>query len=266
MPDMATSQTCLWYGPWTNVTEGSRLWPLSIDPYPLAKYQDISRVPSTHCLSLFKRFQKNLPTATSRVVVWESSISILSGENFHFEEEIAYLSSGLKSPATSWSSLIFCLELWFRWYRQLPPHVQEAGKKWCDDLVLVRVAVGWQLGWLSGQKSDHNELGYDILIGEMVFIQYYPWAISWAERSYWFWSLYRIPWMIAQAWVFLHHAWDSLLSSYQNGAATDYQYMPQRTNPDVSFGNPNPMLSQRFLLAFLYFVFRNRWPHVKSKG
>ena len=60
--------------------------------------------------------------------------------------------------------------------------MQEAGKKWCDDLVLVRVAVGWQLGWLSGQKSDHNELGYDIyihiyisiLLGERVFIQYYP--------------------------------------------------------------------------------------------
>lgn len=83
---------------------------------------------------------------------------------------MAYLSSVLKSPATSWSSLIFCLELWFRWCRQLPPHVQEAGKKWCDDLVLVRVAVGWQLGWLSGQKSDHNELGYDIYIYIYIYI------------------------------------------------------------------------------------------------
>ena len=169
---------------------------------------------------------------------------------------MAYLSSVLKSPATSWSSLIFCLELWFRWCRQLPPHVQEAGKKWCDDLVLVRVAVGWQLGWLSGQKSDHNELGYDIyiyiLLGERVFIQYYPWAISWAERSYWFWYVLIavsdfLGWW-PQAWVFLHHAWDSLLSSYQNGAAIDYQYMPQRTNP-------KPHALPKILACFSVFCF-----------
>lgn len=59
--------------------------------------------------------------------------------------------------------------------------MQEAGKKWCDDLVLVRAAVGgWQLGWLSGHKSDYTKVGDDV-IGEIVIIHFYPSAISSAE-------------------------------------------------------------------------------------
>ena len=103
-----------------------------------------------------------------------------------------------------------------------------------------------------------------IWLGEIVFIQYYPWAISWTERSYWFWSLYWIPWMIAQAWVFLHHAWHSLLSSYLNGAATDYQYMhymPQGTNPTTRhkawcfFWQPKPHAVPKILACFSVFCF-----------
>ena len=91
-----------------------------------------------------------------------------------------------------------------------------------------------------------------ILLGERVFIQYYPWAISWAERSYWFWYVLIavsdfLGWW-PQAWVFLHHAWDSLLSSYQNGAAIDYQYMPQRTNP-------KPHALPKILACFSVFCF-----------